>query len=367
MKKIVVFVVCIVLGCIANGQTGVNFEALTMNKALVKARKENKQVLVYYHAPYGLSMHMDEAILSQKKVYDFVNANFVTVKIEREQGGKEIIEKELKYIPKCVPLFLILDSKGKIQHKIPVIRDVDYFLQQLEVGKDQQKCWAHLHDLYERNRISKKELSDYYLLAKGLEEECSGIRTRLYEQLTDIDRMQIDFWSLITSSEYGSEEFKFLMAHLEEIKQNVGEKEVETFAHNCCRLAINYYYNMFLFNLLKDLEKTKLPLQELHDHVSKLDMKNEGHLMERVEILVSYANGDTKKILNIVDSILASDVEQTVLAMGIRLVERQGNKEDFARVIALGDDLLTKSPENSRQGIQSVLDRFKKKYEEDFK
>ena len=124
---------------------------------------------------------------------------------------------------------------------------------------------------------------------------------------------------------------------------------------------------MFLFNLLKDLEKTKLPLQELHDHVSKLDMKNEGHLMERVEILVSYVNGDMKKILNIVDSILASDMEQTILAMGIRLVERQGNKEDFARVIALGDDLLTKSPENFRKGIQSVLDRFKKKYEEDFK
>ena len=71
--------------------------------------------------------------------------------------------------------------------------------------------------------------------------------------------------------------------------------------------------------------------------------------------------GDMSQVLNVLDTVLGTDADQTTMAMGIRLVERKGNKEDLQRIIAFEDDLLAKSPEKSRMAIQKVFDRIKGK------
>ena len=109
------------------------------------------------------------------------------------------------------------------------------------------------------------------------------------------------------------------------------------------------------------MENAKLAFKELISYISCLDVKNKDHLLDQVMILNYYSEGDMSQVLNVLDTVLGTDADQTTMAMGIRLVERKGNKEDLQRIIAFEDDLLAKSPEKSRMAIQKVFDRIKGK------
>ena len=358
MRKIVCIVTCMLYCCVSFSQKEMCFENVSLQEALMKARQENKPLFVYCYTSYGLSMYMSDKVLKNKKVTDLLSSKFICVCVNCEVDGIKVVEDSLK----ITPVFLIVRPDGAIQHKMPAIKGVDNFIHQIELGLNQNTCWESKHQRYLDGAMSKKELVDYYLLLKHLgEKEARVAYEKLNILLTDEDRVQANFWNLTFESEYNSVEFKFLLANLFVFKQNVGDEEVENFVFSLCKRVVNHYYGLLMTNFLQDMEKAKLAFKELISYISCLDVKNKDHLLDQVMILNYYSEGDMSQVLNVLDTVLGTDADQTTMAMGIRLVERKGNKEDLQRIIAFEDDLLAKSPEKSRMAIQKVFDRIKGK------
>lgn len=358
-----VCVICFILySCVVFAQKEVHFENISLKEALLKAEQENKPLFVYCYTSYGLSLYMSKEVLGDDKVADFLNTRFICVKVNSEIEGKGIVEDVLKYKLKTSPVFLIIRSDGTIQHKMPAIRGIENFIHRVELGLNRETCWEGIHHRYTEGSISKKELADYYILLKHLEEEgAKDVYEKLNALLTYEDRVRADFWNLTFDGEYNSMEFKFLLAHLKEFKQNVGDEEVESFVFTRCKQVANRFYGLIMTNFLRDMEKANPAFKELISYISCLDAKNRDHLLDQAMMLNYYSEGNMSQILNILDTILVTDVDQATLAMGIRLVERKGSKDDLKRIVSFETDLLAKSPEKSRAGIQKVFDRIKGK------
>ena len=116
MKKILFAVVAFcMLQAGAFAQT--NFEELTLEKALEKAKVGNKLVFVDTYTSWCMPCkYMANTIFPQKEMGDFLNSRFVCVKYNTEEGeGSEIMKR---YGISAFPTFLILTPDGEVRHKI---------------------------------------------------------------------------------------------------------------------------------------------------------------------------------------------------------------------------------------------------------
>jgi thiol:disulfide interchange protein len=94
-------------------KTPVIFEHTSFETALSKAKKENKLVFIDFYAswcPPCLAFAND--ILTDVEVGSKMNASFVNIKYDAEQGEGKIIAK--KYNVKAYPALMILDTNGNI-------------------------------------------------------------------------------------------------------------------------------------------------------------------------------------------------------------------------------------------------------------
>ena len=86
---------CLVLSVMAFAQTGVDFQHLTFDEALAKAKAEKKLVFVDCYTTWcGPCKMMTTKIFPMKEAGEFFNPRFVCVKFDMEQGeGKELKNK----------------------------------------------------------------------------------------------------------------------------------------------------------------------------------------------------------------------------------------------------------------------------------
>ncbi|MFR8082587.1 MAG: thioredoxin family protein [Odoribacter splanchnicus] len=95
MKKLIPLMMCLVLSVMAFAQTGVDFQHLTFDEALAKAKAEKKLVFVDCYTTWcGPCKMMTTKIFPMKEAGEFFNPRFVCVKFDMEQGeGKELKNK----------------------------------------------------------------------------------------------------------------------------------------------------------------------------------------------------------------------------------------------------------------------------------
>ena len=86
---------CLVLSVMAFAQTGVDFQHLTFDEALAKAKAEKKLVFVDCYTTWcGPCKMMTTKIFPMKEAGEFFNPRFVCVKFDMEQGEwKELKNK----------------------------------------------------------------------------------------------------------------------------------------------------------------------------------------------------------------------------------------------------------------------------------
>ena len=98
---------CLVLSVMAFAQTGVDFQHLTFDEALAKAKAEKKLVFVDCYTTWcGPCKMMTTKIFPMKEAGEFFNPRFVCVKFDMEQGeGKEL---ENKLGVRAYPSFFII-------------------------------------------------------------------------------------------------------------------------------------------------------------------------------------------------------------------------------------------------------------------
>lgn len=110
MKKLLL--VCAFALASVAGWSQMTFATGSLADGLKAAEKENKYVFVDVYTTWcGPCKFMSSTIFPDKAVGDLMNAKFVNLKIDAEQGDGVNVAKN--YAVKAYPTMLILDSKGK--------------------------------------------------------------------------------------------------------------------------------------------------------------------------------------------------------------------------------------------------------------
>lgn len=339
LKFMILLFVIMPLGMITNAQEGVKFEDLTFDRALAKAKAENKLVFMDCYTSWcGPCKKMLNSVFVQKEAGDFFNPRFVNVKYDMEKG--EGIELAKRFKVKSFPTFFIIRPDGSIQHKIGGATSLKSFLGWVEKGLNEETSLDFLNKQYEKGGMSKKQMLDYYqvLLCAGEREKANIVLGKLKNTLDANDRVKADYWFLLEGQPYGSEGCNFVLANYAALKKNVGEEKLANYIY------VNY--NKILDEKLEQKsdvgEKT---MKKWFDRISKewasLDWQPDVRLQNKLKLLEACSSRDAEQIISCLELGLNKQLipqwnfDLWIMLSTLKYVDAEGENVDKAKILAL--------------------------------
>ncbi len=79
------------------GATGIEFQTLSLNDALAKAKKENKHVFIDVYATWcGPCKYLAKEIFPDSDLGEFMNEHFVSIQLDGEKGDGVMLMKKFR-------------------------------------------------------------------------------------------------------------------------------------------------------------------------------------------------------------------------------------------------------------------------------
>ncbi|MBO9585318.1 MAG: thioredoxin family protein [Flavobacterium sp.] len=147
MKKIAITVVMLLVLPKLSAQ-GISFEHSTFKEVLAKAKTEKKLVFMDCFTTWcGPCKMMARDIFPQQNVGDYMNANFVSIKMDMEKG--EGVELTKTYSVSAYPTLLFMDADGKVVHRATGAEKAEDFIEQAKIAFDPSKQLNNLERQYQ--------------------------------------------------------------------------------------------------------------------------------------------------------------------------------------------------------------------------
>lgn len=177
MKKI--FLLLLFIPFIGFAQEkGTHFEhGLTWTEVKAKAKKENKFLFVDCFATWcGPCKYMANTVFPQEKMGTFMNANFVSVKVQFDTTQKDNDEVKkwyadakainTKYKIKGYPTFLIFSPEGELVHRIVGGSEADDFMAKAQKALNPETQYHTLLRKFEAGKADPASLKALAMMAK---------------------------------------------------------------------------------------------------------------------------------------------------------------------------------------------------------
>jgi thioredoxin-related protein len=117
VKKIIFAFALLAISVQTSFAEGINFQDLTLEEGLEKARKENKKVFIDVYATWcGPCKYLSKNIFVDEDLGEFMNANFVSLKIDGEKGDGLGLMSD--YSLDSYPTMLFLNPEKDLLKKI---------------------------------------------------------------------------------------------------------------------------------------------------------------------------------------------------------------------------------------------------------
>ena len=157
MKKVLLLIVFSFIGMFVFAQ-GVDFQKLSLDKAIEKAKKEKKLVFVDCYTTWcGPCKMMTEQVFPQKEVGSYMNDKFICLKIDMEKGEGPALGN--KYGVEAFPTFLIINPDGSLCHRFAGYSTADKFIDRLKDCFDPDKAEKRIH---KTNRVKAGDMAPLF-------------------------------------------------------------------------------------------------------------------------------------------------------------------------------------------------------------
>lgn len=349
MMKGIIFIIFIVLPYILCGQ-GIHFQELAFNEAIVKARQENKFVLLDCYTSWcGPCKKMATEVFTLKKAGDYFNDRFVSIKVDMEKGeGPEIAKR---FQVGTYPTFIIFKSDGSIVSRFSGSCDIDGFIAFAEAGINSKVSYDELAKKYESGKMKDNEIFTYIraLSAGGEYKLAVEIANRLLVSAKERRKISKDYWFLyedrvITPME--SEHFDFIIQNKSKFDKLIGKERVEQKIFTVYR---NYLYNISAGNVIGTKVYDEKVVQKIEKDALLLEKSVQTSLLAWCSFARARKNQDPDRMLDelakFVDELRAEDLWGITSAFrgGLHSVQ---NKEKLREV---GKKVLVKAAEKDKQ------------------
>ncbi|NOU62073.1 thioredoxin fold domain-containing protein [Marinifilum caeruleilacunae] len=231
MKKTIGMLVALLV-CSNVFSQGIEFEHLSFNEALAKAKAENKMLFMDCYTVWcGPCKALSKNVFPQKEVGEYYNANFVNLKMDMEKGeGPELLKK---YDVKGFPTLLFLDAEGNVLYKRVGGTDPAGLIADAKLAADPTERLDYVREKYENGDRSKAVVSKYIsLLRKNyLEDELKKVGAEFLSTLANEDLFKDDNFKTYLSigGDYKSEKFAYVLENKEKFVALSDEQSVSGF------------------------------------------------------------------------------------------------------------------------------------------
>ena len=205
---------------------GIEFEHGTLAEAFAKAKKENKLVFVDTYTEWcGPCKRLSKEVFPQKKVGDYFNPRFVSVKIDAEKG--EGIEYAKKYQIKSYPTLMFLNANGDVMYRISGFTNADGLINDAKIAVDPSRQLAALQKRYDEGERDLDflmqlcaELGKKRMMDEIYEIGAAYTKSIEVEQLYDPKVFKMVTWS--TKLKFEDEAYQFILNNWDEIIEKTG-------------------------------------------------------------------------------------------------------------------------------------------------
>ena len=220
---------------------GVQFEEISFEQALAKAKKENKMVFIDCYTSWcGPCKRMTKNVFPLQEVGEYMNPKFVNLKVDMEKG--EGPELQRKYRVRSYPTFLILDAEGKVVHKFRGATGPKTFMANVGNAYGEEERFGYWEERYDAGERDKNTLKNYVAFLRS----CGDARVyevleKLFACLTDEERYSEEYRFIYERVDYfpvGSEAWNFFVEHRDEFTTILGAEQVTRL------LYLNYWSHL---------------------------------------------------------------------------------------------------------------------------
>jgi thioredoxin-related protein len=229
MKQFLVLI-AIIFSANLIAQEAINFSDSTYEEALQHAKKDNKLLFIFlYDLECSHCENMRKNVLTQAKVYDFLNQNFVNFKLDsKSEKGIQFIQKNK--IP-SFPAFLFRDSAGVDVVNFTGEMSATEFIEEASNALNPMKYQTNLAAAFNKDTtIGINCLAYLNSLKRSIQkDQMESIAKRYLSTQAEAQLLSVLNWKVMALgvNDLQSKEFEFIRAHKNEFIQLTSQKRFE--------------------------------------------------------------------------------------------------------------------------------------------
>ena len=249
---------------------GVDFQDLTPEEAVAKAKAENKHVFVDVYTDWCGPCHMmDAQVFPLKEVGDYFNPRFISIKVNAEKG-KENAAFAKGYGVKAYPTFIVLNGDNELVHMFAGgILDLS-FINKVAVAFDQTKAFGALKKRYDAGDKDRKLVAAYIEALKNTHStDVSKMVDEFYDTLSDEDKIFNEAVFMFDQhAPLGSKRELFLTENRDRFREVVGHEKIDS--------IMKMKYVMYFSHIIQGYNRsaTTTTIEEIGNKIVSLGLLN---------------------------------------------------------------------------------------------
>ena len=255
----------------------INFEDPDWKKAMEKARKENKLLMVYLNTAWcEPCLEMEQSTFTSAEADAFYSKSFVNAPFDAEQfPGAEIANRYDAYL---YPSFLFINGDGDLIHRGCGFMDAETFITLGEEALNENSQLYTYNKRFAEGERSPDFITQYSRVLASSCSDVDGFVQRFYKDLPQDKWMDEASWNMINLNVFDpfSPQFEFLTTFHDRFALTYGRDTVDA--------KINEVLLGQFIDIYEGADLTRFANQSLQRLMNGLDFKGKAELQSMVSM-----------------------------------------------------------------------------------